>query len=296
MKKEIFRGSGTALITPFKEDGRIDFDRLDTQIDFQIKNNTDALIVCGTTGESPTLSDEEYLGLLNFTIFRVEGKIPVIAGAGKNNTLHALRLANAAHELGADGLLMVTPYYNKTSQKGLVSHFTFIADRVDLPMLIYNVPSRTGMDITPATYAELAKHERIIGTKEASSDITLALRTREACPDDFYIYSGNDNMTLPILALGGSGVISVLSNIAPQAVHNICQLFFEGKAKESLDLQLKYLPLSEALFEDVSPSPLKYAMSLLGLDGGYLRMPLVQCDDVLKHKLRNHLSALGLLK
>ncbi|MEA4919524.1 MAG: 4-hydroxy-tetrahydrodipicolinate synthase [Clostridiaceae bacterium] len=293
MKKELFKGCATALITPFDHDGRIDFDCFEAQIEYQIASGADALVVAGTTGEGSVLSDDEFLALLNFAIFRVKERVPVIAGTGKNDTGHALGMSVAAYELGADGLLIVTPYYNKTSQKGLIKHFTYIADRAKLPVIIYNVPSRTGLSCTAQTYRELSSHPRIIGVKEASSDITLPLETRRICPEDFYIYSGNDDMTLPFLSLGASGVISVLSNIAPKAVHDMCQAYFDGHAAEALSIQLKYGELTKALFEDVNPIPLKCAMKLLGKDSGYLRMPLCECSEILSHRLRNILCEMG---
>ncbi len=295
MKKELFRGCGTAIITPFDHDERIDFETLEKLISWQIDQGADALIVAGTTGEAPALSDDEFLALVNFSVCRAAGRIPIIAGTGRNNTHHTLALSSAAQELGVDGLLIVNPYYNKSTQQGLVSHFTYIADRVSVPILLYNVPSRTGMSFTAETYKRLSMHENIVGVKEASGDMGLIGRTRNLCPDSFAIYSGNDDQILPVLSLGGAGVISVLSNIAPRPVHDICQSFFEGKTTLAADMQTGYIPLIDALFCETSPIPVKAAMKMMGLDKGVLRLPLVPMSPSGQHRLRNELVSAGLI-
>lgn len=295
MKKTIFTGVGTAIITPMKADGSIDFDTFGTLIESQITNGVDAIVVCGTTGESATMSDEEKLSCIKFAVEKVNGRIPVIAGAGSNNTAHAVHLSKEAKRLGADALLHVTPYYNKTSQKGVVSHFFAVADATDLPIIVYSVPSRTGVNIAPATCLELAKHPNIVAIKEASGDISQVAKIAQLCGDDLDIYSGNDDQIVPMLSLGAKGVISVLSNIMPKEAHEICSLFFEGKVSESRALQLKLLPLINALFSDVNPIPIKEAMRLTGFDCGECRLPLVNMSDETREHLRGCLADLSLL-
>lgn len=295
MKKTIFTGVGTAIITPMKADGSIDFDTFGTLIESQITNGVDAIVVCGTTGESATMSDEEKLSCIKFAVEKVNGRIPVIAGAGSNNTAHAVHLSKEAKRLGADALLHVTPYYNKTSQKGVVSHFFAVADATDLPIIVYSVPSRTGVNIAPATCLELAKHPNIVAIKEASGDISQVAKIAQLCGDDLDIYSGNDDQIVPMLSLGAKGVISVLSNIMPKEAHEICSLFFEGKVSESRALQLKLLPLINALFSDVNPIPIKEAMRLTGFDCGECRLPLVNMSDEAREHLRSCLADLSLL-
>ena len=294
MKKEIFRGAGVAIITPFTEDG-INFPVLGQIIEDQIAHGTDAIVITGTTGESATMTDEEHKAAIKFAVDQVKGRIPVIAGTGSNETAYAIQLSQYAEEVGADALLLVTPYYNKCTQKGLIRHFTAVADSVHIPIVLYNVPSRTGVAIQPKTYAELAKHPNIAAVKEASGDFSTMLKTRKLCGDDLVFYSGNDDQIVPILSLGGSGVISVLSNIAPQETHNICQLFFDGRVKEASDKQIEYADLIEALFCEVNPIPVKVAMRLLGYDAGPLRLPLCDMEEVHLEQLKKAMKAHGLL-
>lgn len=295
MKKTIFKGSGVAVITPMLADGSINYNELGRIIDFQLINHTDCIVVCGTTGESSTMTDEEHIKAIDFAVRRVSGRVPVVAGAGSNDTAYALWLSQESEKAGANALLHVTPYYNKTSQLGLIRHFNTLADATSLPVILYNVPSRTGMDITPATYAELAKHPNIVATKEASGNISKIAQTAALCGDDLDLYSGNDDQIVPILSLGGKGVISVLSNIMPRQTHNICQLYFDGKTQESAELQLKLLPLIDALFCDVNPVPVKEAMNMLGWAAGGCRLPLIELSQPHKELLLAELKNTGLL-
>lgn len=295
MKDVIFTGAGVAIITPFTEDG-INFTELGRIIEDQIAGGTDAIIITGTSGESATMTDEEHKAAIKFAVDQVKGRIPVIAGTGSNETAYAVQLSEYAEKAGADALLVVTPYYNKCTQKGLLQHFRAIADHVNIPIILYNVPSRTGVNIKTETYAELAKHPNIAAVKEASGDLSAILKIRAACGDDLAIYSGNDDQIVPILSIGGKGVISVLSNVAPKVTHDICQLYFEGKVKESADLQIDWLDLISELFSEVNPIPVKTAMRLMGYAAGPLRLPLCEMEE-------NHLAALqavmkkhGLLK
>ena len=290
MKKTVFKGSGVAIITPFIDGGAIDYPALERILNYQIDNGTDAVIICGTTGESSTLTDAEHRNAISFAVKTVAGRIPVIAGTGSNDTAYFLELSQYAAEAGADALLAVTPYYNKCSQAGLVKHFECVADRVDIPMILYNVPSRTGVNILPETCAELAKHPNIVAIKEASGNISQIMRTAYLCGDDLQIYSGNDDQIVPILSLGGIGVISVLANCLPRETHDICQYWFDGKLKESLALQMKFHPLIEALFCDVNPIPVKEAMKLLGWCDGSLRMPLTKISGKNEERLHVELA------
>jgi len=292
-KKRIFKGAGTAIITPFKN-GEIDYDNYYSLIEFQIKNNIDAIIVCGTTGEASTLTDDEHKKMIDVTVEKVNGRVKVIAGAGANDTAYAVELSKYSEKAGVDGILQVTPYYNKTTQKGLIRHFTQIADSVSTPIVLYNVPTRTNYNISPDTYYELSKHENIVATKEAGS-IALVGQTRAVCGDNLDIYSGEDANIVPILSLGGMGVISVLSNIVPQCVHDMCEFYFGGRIKESSDLQIKYIDLIDALFCETSPIPVKTAMELMKLDSGELRMPLVEMEDKNKNMLGEILERHGLI-
>ncbi|MDO5516234.1 MAG: 4-hydroxy-tetrahydrodipicolinate synthase [Clostridium sp.] len=291
MKKVIFTGAAVAIITPFTEDG-INFEELKRLIDFNIDNGTDAIVIAGTTGESSTMSDEEHKETIRFTVDYVNKRVPVIAGTGSNNTLYAVELSKYAEEVGADGLLLVTPYYNKTTQSGLIKHYNYIADRVNVPIILYNVPSRTGVNILPKTALELSKHKNIVAIKEASGDLSQIAETISLCGDNLAVYSGNDDQIVPILSLGGKGVISVLSNVVPRDTHNICSLYFEGKVEESRELQLKYLSLINSLFIEVNPIPVKTALRLMGFNAGPLRMPLFDMDEnnleVLKNELKAH--------
>lgn len=277
MKKTIFRGSAVAIATPFTDSG-INYDEFKKMLEFQIKNGTDAVVVAGTSGEAATMTDEEHKEIIKFTVDAVKGRIPVIAGTGSNDTAYAVQLSQFAAKAGVDALLLVTPYYNKCTQKGLVQHFTKITDSVDVPVVLYNVPSRTGVNIQPETYAELAKHPRIAAVKEANGDLSSILRTRALCGDELTIYSGNDDQIIPIMSLGGQGVISVLSNIAPKKTHDICNFYLNGKVKEAAKLQIDMEGLISALFSEVNPIPVKSALRLMGYKMGPLRMPLSEIE------------------
>ena len=296
MKKTIFTGAGVAIVTPFSKDGSINYEMLGRLLDMQIEGGTDAIISCGTTGESATMSHQEHVDVLKFTIDYVAGRVPVIAGTGSNETAVAAELSTVAEKLGADGLLIVTPYYNKTSQRGLVAHYNYIADRVNLPIILYNVPSRTGCNIKPETYLELSKHPNIVATKEANGDIAAAAKTKALCGDALELYSGNDDQIVPLMSLGGKGVISVLSNVAPRVAHDIAQLYLDGKTKESCALQLEYLDLINALFMDVNPIPVKEALNLMGLDVGECRLPLIKMQDQQIETLKKTLMQYGLIQ
>ncbi len=290
MKNSVFTGAGVALVTPFDESGNVNYEKLKELIEFQIKNRTDALIVCGTTGESATLSDEEHIEIIRFAVECAEKRIPVIAGTGSNDTAHAVMMSNEAEKLGVDGLLTVTPYYNKTSQEGLIRHYEFISERVSTPIIVYNVPSRTGVNIQPETYAEIAKLKNITGAKEANGDISSIIKTMSLCGDDFDIYSGNDDQIVPICALGGKGVISVLSNILPAETHKIASSGIRRRLKESTRLQKKYLMLCSALFSDVNPIPVKEAMNMMGMNVGRCRLPLCEMSKYKREMLKNVLQ------
>ncbi len=277
MSNPVFTGAGVALVTPFHKDGSINYDKLQELIEFQIQNNTDAIIIAGTTGEAPTLNDEEHKQVISFSAQVINKRVPLIAGAGSNNTMYGTQNAIFAQQAGADALLLVTPYYNKTTQKGLIEHFTYYADHVDIPIILYNVPSRTGVNIEPDTYVELAKHKNIVATKEASGNISQIAEIAAKCPD-LDIYSGNDDQIIPVLSLGGKGVISVLSNVAPQQTHDMCQFYLDGNTKAALDLQLKLCELNKALFCEVNPIPVKEALNIMGFDVGPTRMPLCKMD------------------
>ena len=294
MKQKIFAGSGVAIITPFTENG-INFEELGRIIEDQIAGGTDAIVITGTSGESATMSDEEHRQAIKYAVDKVNKRIPVVAGAGSNETAYAVELAKHAEEVGADAILVVTPYYNKCTQNGLVAHYYKIADSVNIPLILYNVPSRTGVNIKPETYAKLAKHPRIVGVKEANGDLTSVLRTRAACGDDLYIYSGNDDQNVPILSLGGVGAISVLANVAPKVAHDMCQLYFDGKVQESSKLQIEYADLIDALFCEVNPIPVKTAMRLMGYNVGELRMPLSEMEESNLEILKKSMKAHGLL-
>lgn len=294
MKDLVFKGAGVAVVTPFNEDG-INFTELARLIDFNIENGTDAIVITGTTGESATMTDQEHKDAIKFAVDYVNKRVPVVAGTGSNDTHYALQLSQYAEQVGADALLLVTPYYNKATQKGIIEHFTYIADRVNIPIILYDVPSRTGVAIKPETYAILAKHPRIVAVKEASGDFSAILQTKALCGDNLAIYSGNDDQIVPLLALGGIGVISVLSNIMPRQTHDICQLFFDGKITESMKLQVELADLISNLFIEVNPIPVKVALRLMGYNVGHLRMPLSEMDDANLAKLKASLQKHGLL-
>lgn len=295
MKTPVFTGAGVAIITPMLPDGSVNYDELGRILDDQIAHHTDAIIICGTTGESATLSHEEHTECIRYTVKHVAGRVPVIAGTGSNDTSYAIKLSQQAEEDGADALLLVTPYYNKCTQKGLIAHYTAIANAVSLPCIIYNVPSHTGVNVKPETLAELCKLPNINGVKEASSDIVQITEIRELCGDELNIYSGNDNQIVPILAVGGKGVISVLSNVAPQMAHDICQLWFDGNHEESLRLQLQAMGLVRALFKECNPIPVKWAMNRLGWQAGGVRLPLVEASTEVQQMLETELKKNGLL-
>lgn len=294
MKRLIFKGAGVAIVTPFTEDG-INFSEFGRLIDVQIAGHTDAIIVAGTTGEAATMSDEEHKEAIKFAVEHTKGRVPVIAGTGSNDTAYAIQLSQYAEQVGADGLLLVTPYYNKCTQKGLIEHFTKIADSVNVPCILYNVPSRTGLSIKVPTYAALSKHPNIVAVKEANGDLSSILRLRYAVGDELAVYSGNDDQIVPILSLGGMGVISVLSNVAPKETHDICQLYFDGKVKESAALQIAFTDLADALFCETNPIPVKTAMRLMGYAAGPLRLPLSEMEPENLKKLETALKAHGLI-
>lgn len=276
----IFEGAGVAIVTPFYENGDINFAQLETYIDFQIQNSTDAIIICGTTGEASTMTDEEHLECIKVAVDRTKGRVPVIAGTGSNDTRHGINLTKQAKLLGVDATLQVTPYYNKATQKGLIEHFTAIGKSVDLPMILYSVPSRTGVTIMPQTVKELSKYDFVQGIKEATGNISSVAEIAALCGEDFPIYSGNDDQIIPLLSLGGRGVISVLSNVAPKQTHDIVSLYLNGQHKEALSLQLQLLPLIKALFKEVNPIPVKAALNLMGMDAGPCRLPLTELDAI----------------
>lgn len=293
MKAPLFRGSCTAIVTPFSEHG-IDYSRLQNNLDFQADNGTAAVVVCGTTGENATLSGDEFDDLIRFAIRACRGRMKVIIGVGNNNTITALKKAQTAKSVGADGILMVTPYYNKTSQKGLIEHFTYVADRVDIPMILYNVPSRTGIGICAESYRILSEHPNINGVKEASGDFSLIAAARSLCNDDLYFWSGNDDNTVAMMAMGALGVISVASNILPDVVSRLCSLCLAGDFPSAAELCRKYTALFSALFIETNPMPVKAAMKLLDMDSGILRLPLTNISDEHLKTLHAVMRATGL--
>ena len=294
MKTPIFTGAGVAIITPMNADGSINYDEFGRIIDNQIENGTDAIIVCGTTGEASTMTDEEHIEAIRFTVDRVAKRIPVIAGTGSNDTSYAIELSKQAEAVGADALLQVTPYYNKTSQRGLAAHFTAIADAVNIPIILYNVPSRTGVSISIETYKECAKHPNIVAVKEASGNFSLAAQI--AAHTDLVMYSGNDDQVLALLALGAKGVISVSSNVIPKEKHDMVALYLAGEHEKALELQKKYLDMENAMFIDVNPIPVKEAMNMVGWKAGECRLPLYKMENAKIAKLRAELEKVGLIK
>jgi 4-hydroxy-tetrahydrodipicolinate synthase len=290
-----FTGSGVAIITPF-DGNKTNYDELGKLIEMHIANKTDAIIICGTTGEASTMPDEEHLAAIEYTVKKAAGRICIVAGTGSNDTAHAVALSKKAEELGADALLQVTPYYNKATQKGLVAHFGAVAEAVSIPIILYNVPSRTGVSISIDTLKELAaKYENIVGVKEASGNISYTAKVAAEVPE-LYIYSGNDDMIVPVLSLGGKGVISVVANIMPEETHNICKYYFDGEVDKSRELQLKMLDLINKLFIEVNPIPVKTAMNMMGFNAGNLRMPLTDMSESNKEALRQSMINMGLLK
>lgn len=296
MKKTIFTGSGVAIVTPMHEDGSVNYAELERLIEFQIAEGTDAIISCGTTGESATLDHEEHCKVLDFTIQHVNHRVPVIAGTGSNDTQYAVQLAQSAEKSGADALLMVTPYYNKTSQSGLVRHFTYVADRVNTPIVLYNVPSRTGCNIQPETYLELSKHPNIVATKEANGNVASTIHTMSLCGDDLDVYSGEDDLTLPLMAMGGKGVISVFANVMPKAMHELCAAMLKGDLETARSIQFANTELMKALFMDVNPIPVKEALNLMGYQCGPCRMPLAPLSEAAHEKLVAVMKKYGLVK
>lgn len=294
-KKCIFKGSGVALITPMDRNNNINYETLEKLIEFQINNSTDAIISCGTTGESSVLSSEERQKIIEFTIKKVNHRVPVIVGTGSNNTQTALEFSKQAEKLGADGLLIVTPYYNKCSQESLISHYNYIADRVSTPIILYNVPSRTGVNIQPETYLKLSEHSNICATKEASGNLSNILKTKYLCGDNLDIYSGNDDQIVPVLSLGGIGVISVLANVCPKETHDIIYNYLNNNISISRDLQIKYTELIKLLFSDVNPVPVKKALNLMGFDCGSCRLPLGELNSANTQKLQDSLQKLNLI-
>jgi len=276
----IFKGSGVAIITPFKADGSVNYDKLDELINFHCDNHTDSIIICGTTGESSTLTEAEHLECIKFTVERTKGRIPVIAGTGSNCTATAVQMSEEAAGYGADGVLLVTPYYNKCTQAGLAAHYTAAAKAAKVPLIMYNVPSRTSVNIEPETAAALVKNvDNIVGIKEASGNIAQVAKIMQLADGRIDLYSGNDDQIVPLMSLGGLGVISVVANIAPQETHDICAKYFAGDVTGSRDLQLRILPLIEALFCEVNPIPVKKAANLMGMEAGGVRMPLTELAD-----------------
>lgn len=293
MKTPIFTSSAVALITPFTEDG-VDYARLEELTEYHIQNHTDALVVCATTGEAPTLPDEEHLNVLRFVIEKTAKRIPVIAGTGSNDTKHALYLNKKAEELGADGVLIVAPYYNKTTQKGLYNHIKTIADSIKLPIILYNIPGRTGgLSFSIDTLKKLSEIPNVNGIKEATGDLGFAAKI--AAETDLVLYAGNDDIIVPMMSLGGKGVISVAANILPTQVHDICAKYLEGKVEESRDIFLKYLKLMNTLFVEVNPIPIKTAMALMNMDSGILRGPLCEMEDKNLEILKGVLKEYGLI-
>ncbi len=291
----IFTGAGVAIVTPMTETGAVNYPKLEELIEYQIANGTDAIIICGTTGESSTLTHEEHLEAIRFTAEKVAGRIPVIAGTGSNCTETAVYLSQEAEKYGVDGVLLVTPYYNKATQKGLIAHFTKIANSIKIPVILYNVQSRTGVNLAPETIAYLAKNvENIVGVKEASGNISQIAKVAQLCGDSFDIYSGNDDQIVPLLSLGGKGVISVLSNVAPRETHDIVAKFLDGDVAGSRELQLRALPVVEKLFCEVNPIPVKAALNMLGWEVGPLRMPLSEMEEEHQKELKAAMDAFGI--
>ncbi len=293
MKNTIFCGAATALATPLTETG-IDFEALGNLIEFQIREGISALVITGTTGESSTLSDEEHKAAIAFAVEKTAGRVPVIAGTGSNDTDYAIALSKYACQVGADALLLVTPYYNKATQKGLIAHFTAIADAVDKPIILYNVPSRTGCNLKPETVAVLAEHPNIVGVKEASGDLSQVATISYLCGDKIDIYSGNDDQIMPVLSLGGKGVISVLSNILPRQTDDICKKYFAGDTEGAKELQLRYLPLIHDLFCEVNPIPVKAAIAAMGFGKNYLRLPLTPMEDANRERMLGEMKKQGI--
>ena len=295
MKNTIFTGAGVAIITPMNADGSINYDGFAENIEFQIANGTDAIIVCGTTGEASTMTDDEHIECIRFAVEKTAGRIPVIAGTGSNDTKYAVELSKIAQEKGADGLLLVTPYYNKASQKGLVAHFTAIADAVDIPIILYNIPGRTGVSIDMNTYKILGQHKNIVAVKEASGNISYTSKLIAQCGDLLDVYSGNDDIIVPMMSIGAKGVISVISNIMPKETHEITQLCLANNCEEAAKLQMKYLELINNLLIEVKPIPIKEAMNQMKMPSGPCRLPLCEMTDEHIETLKNSMKKIGLI-
>lgn len=294
-RNSLFEGAGVALITPMNEDGSVNYTKLEEVIEWQIANGTDALIICGTTGEAATLTEEEHLECIRFAVEVTKKRIPVIAGTGSNCTESAVYLSVEAEKCGADGLLMVTPYYNKATQNGLKAHYKKVAESVNIPIILYNVPSRTGTRIAPQTVVDLCNEvPNIVGVKDATGDISEVAELMSLANGNVDLYSGNDDQIVPVLSLGGKGVISVLSNILPQETHDICENYFKGEVKKSRELQLKYIVLINALFSEVNPIPVKKAMNLMGMEVGSLRLPLTEMEEATAQKLAEEMKKVGI--
>ena len=295
MKKLPFFGSGVAIVTPMNADGTPNYEKLNELIEMHIANKTDAIVICGTTGEASTLPDDQHLELIRYTVEKVAGRVAVIGGTGSNYTDHAIEFSQKAEEYGCDGILCVTPYYNKTTQKGVVAHFKAIADSVKIPVILYNVPSRTGMTISIPALKELAKVENIVAIKEASGNMSYATQIRREVPE-LYMYSGNDDLIVPIMSIGGKGVISVVANILPEETHNICEYYEKGEVAKALDLQLEMLDVINNLFIEVNPIPVKEAMNILGYEVGPVKLPLCAMEDKNRQILENSLKEYGVKK
>lgn len=295
MKNTIFTGAGVAIITPMNADGSINYDGFADNIEYQIQNGTDAIIVCGTTGEASTMTDEEHIECIRFCVEKTAGRVPVIAGTGSNDTRYAVELSKVAQEKGADGLLLVTPYYNKASQNGLVAHFGAVAEAVDIPIILYNIPGRTGMSIEIGTYKKLEQYRNIVAVKEASGNISYTSKLIAECGDFLDVYSGNDDIIVPMMSIGAKGVISVLSNVMPKETHEMTKLCLENNCEEAAKLQMKYLELINNLFIEVNPIPAKEAMNMMGMAAGPCRLPLCEMTDEHKAALRASLAKFNLV-
>ncbi len=291
----IFEGSGVAIVTPFDTNDGINFNKLEELLNWHVQEGTDAIIICGTTGETPTISDQEQEDAIKFTVKVINKRIPVIAGTGSNSTKHAISMSKFAQDVGADAVLIMNPYYNKSTQNGIVAHFKAIAESIDLPIIVYNVPGRTGVNISVESIVELSKVKNIVAVKEASGNIVQAAEIARLCNDDFTLYSGNDDMVVPILSLGGKGVISVTANILPNDVHQMVQLYLDGKVKESLAYQLKMNGLNKTLFLEANPIPVKKALNLMGKEVGHTRRPLFEMEEKNVAELKKEMNAYGLL-
>ncbi len=296
MKNTIFTGAAIAIITPMNADGSVNYDELGCIIDDQIANSTDAIVICGTTGEASTMTDEEHLECIRYAVEKTAKRVPVIAGTGSNDTAYAVKLSKEAEEVGADGLLLVTPYYNKTTQKGLIAHFTAIADAVNIPIVLYNIPGRTGMGMEVSTIKKLAEHRNIVAVKEASGNISYAAKLIAECGDVIDVYSGNDDMIVPLMSLGAKGVISVLSHVIPKQTHDMVQYCLDNNYAEATKLQIEYLDLINNLFIEVNPIPVKEAMNMMGWNAGSCRLPLCDMSDEHKEVLRASMAKHGLIK